>query len=128
MLRQRLGPGGDGQDGLRERHDLISAAIDLIVDDAVTAAANHPARYLTALLGPRPSDPGHAAGWDRRVRAVEAWRHHRLGLTYGQAAAGPDASPSEQALGPIPDDPIAALTRRRILEHTRATLDLGVSR
>jgi hypothetical protein len=124
MLRRRLGPGGDGQDGLRERHDLISAAIDLIVDDAV----NHPARYLTALLGPRPSDPGNAPGWDRQARAVEAWRHHHLGLTYGQAAADPDASPSEQALGPIPDDPIAALSRRRILEHTRTTLDLGVSR
>ena len=128
MLHQRLSTGGDGQDGLRERHDLISAAIDLIVDDAVAAAVNHPARYLTTMLGPRPSDPGNAATWDRRVRAIEAWRHHHLGLSYGQAAAGPDATPSEQALGPIPDDPIAALSRRRILEHTRSTLDLGVSR
>jgi conjugative relaxase-like TrwC/TraI family protein len=128
MLHQRLSTGCDSQDGLRERHDLISAAIGLIVDDAVTAAAVRPARYLTALLGPRPAEPAAAAGWDRRVRTVEAWRHHHLGLGYGQPAAGPDASPSEQALGPNPDDPFDAIARRRILERTQGTLDLGVGR
>jgi hypothetical protein len=129
MLRQRLATDRDGPDqaGLTERHDLISAAIDLIVDDAVAAAAAHPARYLTALLGPRPTGPADADSWDSRVRSVEAWRHHHLGLTYGQAAAGADAPPSEQALGPIPDDPIAALSRRRILARSQSTLDLGVS-
>jgi conjugative relaxase-like TrwC/TraI family protein len=129
MLRQRLtGGDGAGRAGLRERHDLISAAIDLIVDDAVAAAVAHPARYLTALLGPRPAEPADAADWDRRMRAVEAWRHHHLGLPYGQPAAGPDAPPSEQALGPIPDNPIDALGRRRILDRTQATLDLGAGR
>ena len=130
LLNQRLAVAADDAQraGLTERHDLISAAIDLIVDQAVTAAAAHPAAYLTNLLGPRPADPDDAVSWDRRVRNVEAWRHHHLGIGYGQPLAGPDASPSEQALGPIPDDPIAALSRRRILEHTQTTLDLGISR
>jgi len=130
MLRQRLATGGDGTDqaGLRERHDLISAAIDLIVDDAVAAAVAHPTRYLAALLGPRPAEPAAQVDWDRRVRRVEAWRHHHLGLTYGQPAAGPNAPPSDQALGPIPDNPIDALSRRRILDRSQNTLDLGVSR
>jgi hypothetical protein len=131
MLRQRRSAAADSVDqraGLRERHDLLSVAIDLIVDDAVATAVAHPARYLTALLGPRPTGPGAAADWDRRVRNIEAWRHHHLGLGYGQAAAGPHAPPSEQALGPISDDPIEALGRRRILDHCQTTLDLGVSR
>jgi AAA domain len=118
----------DQRAGLRERHDLLSAAIDLIVDDAVATAVAQPARYLTALLGPRPTGPDAAADWDRRVRAVEAWRHHHLGLVYGQTAAGPHAPPSEQALGPTSDDPIEALGRRRILDRSQTTLDLGVSR
>ena len=106
---------------------MISAAIDLIVDDAIAAAATHPATYLTALLGARPADGDAATRWDRAARSVEAWRHHHLGLNYGQPAAGPDAPPSHQALGPIPDDPIAQLSRRRILNRAQSTLDLGVS-
>ena len=132
MLRQRQSAVTDSVEeraGLRERHDLITAAIDLVVDDAVAAAVAHPPRYLTALLGNRPDGgPDVAADWDRRARSVEAWRHHHLGLGYGQPAAGPDAPPSEQALGPISDDPIEALTRRRILDRCQSTLDLGVSR
>jgi hypothetical protein len=130
LLRQRQLSTTDSVEqraGLRERHDLISAAIDLIVDDDVTAAIAHPARYLTALVGPRPTGPT-AADWDRGVRAVEAWRHHHVGLAYGQGPAGPEAAPSEQALGPTPDDPIQALAWRRILDRCRTTLDLGVSR
>jgi hypothetical protein len=131
MLRQRKAAAGDGIDqryALRERHDLISAAIDLIVDDAMAAAVAHPAQYLTALLGPRPDDPTGSTGWDRRARKVEAWRHHHLGLAYGQPAAGPDAPPSHQALGPPTDNPIEALARRRILDRSQSTLDIGLSR
>jgi hypothetical protein len=129
MLRKRrsAATGSVERAGLRERDDLLSAAIDLIVDDAVASAIAQPARYLTALLGPRPTGAG-AADWDRPVRAVEAWRHHHLGLHYGQAAAGPHAPPSEQALGPVSDDSIEALGRRRILDRCQTTLDLGISR
>jgi hypothetical protein len=98
------------------------------VDDAVAAAANHPARYLTVLLGPDPPDPGNAPGWDGQVSAVEASRHHHLGLTYGQPTAGPDASPSEQALGPISDDPSPPSAGGASSTTPKPTLDLGVSR
>ncbi|MDQ1391776.1 MAG: hypothetical protein QOF30_753, partial [Acidimicrobiaceae bacterium] len=131
MLGQRQAAAdgvGEPGEGLRDRHDMLSAAIDLIVDDAMTAAASHPAAYLTGVLGPRPADDLPAAEWDRRARTIEAWRHHHLGLPYGQAAAGPDAPPSEQALGPPSNDPVEAMSRRRILDTSQATLDLGVSR
>jgi hypothetical protein len=127
MAAQQGGPDGDERRAaMRERHDLITAAIDLVVDDAMAAAAAAPAGYLTGLLGERPADPAAAGQWDRRARAVEAWRHHRLGLPYGQAAAGPEAPPSQQALGPPRADPIEEMSRRRILDRSQATLDLGV--
>ena len=131
MLRQRQASGVDEweqRSAMRERHDLVSAALDLVVDDAVAAAATRPARYLTALLGPRPCDAAGADSWDRRVRKVEAWRHHHLGLSYGQPAAAPSAPPSHQALGPPTDNPIDSLSRRRILDNCQNTFDLGVSR
>jgi hypothetical protein len=131
LLAQRQpaeeGDGGERAAGMRERHDLLSAAIDLIVDDAMAAAIVHPASYLTALLGARPADEGAAGDWDRRARTVEAWRHHRLGLPYGQPAADAGAPPSEQAVGPPSADPFEEMSRRRVLDRTQPTLDLGVS-
>jgi hypothetical protein len=131
LLAQRQpaeeGDGGERAAGMRERHDLLSAAIDLIVDDAMAAAIVHPASYLTALLGARPADEGAAGDWDRRARTVEAWRHHRLGLPYGQPAADAGAPPSEQAVGPPSADPFEEMSRRRVLDRTQSTLDLGVS-
>ncbi|MDQ1427981.1 MAG: hypothetical protein QOK39_1457, partial [Acidimicrobiaceae bacterium] len=71
MLRERQpapSAGAEGRAAMRERHDLVSAALDLIVDDAGTAAAAHPADYLTLLLGPRPDEPDRSDDWDRRAR------------------------------------------------------------
>ena len=118
----------DAQRPLRERHDVLTAALDLLVDHAAAKAATEPAAYLTDLLGPRPVDPDQAEDWDRRARQVETWRHHTLGLAYGQPGAPTSATPSERALGRIPADPGLAAFRARLLDHCQATLDLGVSR
>jgi conjugative relaxase-like TrwC/TraI family protein len=110
---------------LRDHHHAITLALDLLVDDAMRTAVSRPADYLVGFLGTRPPDPDRAEEWDRRARQVESWRHHTLGLPYGQPAAGPDAPPSEQALGRTPADPTAAIGRRQLVEHSQATLDLG---
>jgi len=118
----------DARRPLRERHDVLTAALDLLVDHAAAEAATEPAAYLADLLGPRPVDREQADDWDRRARQVETWRHHSLGLAYGQPGAPAGAPPSERALGPIPADPGLAALRARLLDHCQATLDLGVSR
>ena len=118
----------DAHRPIRERHDIVTRALDLLVDHATARAAAQPADYLTDLLGERPSDPDQAEAWDRRARQVETWRHHTLGLAYGQPGAPAAAAPSERALGPVPADPALAALRARLLDHCQATLDLGVSR
>ena len=117
----------DMQQPLRERHDTVTLALDLLVDHASTQAATQPASYLTDLLGDRPADPEPAAHWDRRARQVEAWRHHTLGVPYGQPAADRTAPPSERALGPVPEDPTLAVLRARLIDHCQVTFDLGAS-
>jgi conjugative relaxase-like TrwC/TraI family protein len=112
---------------VRERHEVVTLALDLLVDQAGARFAVEPAPYLTDLLGARPADPGQADSWDRRARQVETWRHHTLGLAYGQPGAPATAAPSERALGPVPDDPALATIRARLLDHCQATLDLGAS-
>jgi hypothetical protein len=114
------------QTDIRDRHRLLTTALDLQVDRAVAQVASRPAGYLVALLGNRPANATAATEWDQQARLIEAWRHHRLGLAYGRAAAQASRPPSEQALGPEPrDDVTAALQRRRLLDHAQTTLDLG---
>jgi conjugative relaxase-like TrwC/TraI family protein len=127
--RHRAASGAvDADRPIRERHDVVTRALDLLVDNAGAHAATQPANYLTDLLGDRPAEPEQAEAWDRRARQVETWRHHTLGLAYGQPGAPATAPPSERALGPIPPDPTLAALRARLLDHCQATLDLGVSR
>ncbi len=114
------------QAAVRDRHHLLVKALDLQVDRAVAQLASRTAGYLVALLGSRPVSAVAAAEWDRRARVIESWRHHRLGVPYGRAAADANRPPSEQALGPERrDDLTATLQRRRLLDHAQATLDLG---
>ena len=117
----------DAGDPLRERHGVLTRALDLLVDRAVAAAADQPPPYLVDLLGERPQEGDAAHAWDARARQVETWRHHTMGVAYGVAAAGRAVAPSERALGPVPDDPTLASLRARLLDHCQATLDLAGS-
>lgn len=131
VLAERLGGAfgdADAVGALRERHDVLTRALDLLVDRAMAAATDRPPPYLIDLLGERPSDSDTAHAWATRARHVETWRHHTLGLAYGVAAASPTATPSERALGPVPADPVVAGLRGRLLDHCQATLDLAASR
>jgi conjugative relaxase-like TrwC/TraI family protein len=56
MLNQRIAATRDGaqpHEALRKRHQLLTLAIDLLVDEAARRFAVQPAGYLTALLGPQ---------------------------------------------------------------------------
>lgn len=131
VLSERLlGAQGEADAGgaLLERHDIVTRALDLLVDRAVTAAADQPPPYLMDLLGERHPEGDAAQAWDARARQVETWRHHTMGLRYGVAGAGSTAPPSERALGPVPADPTLAGLRARLLDHCQATLDLAASR
>jgi hypothetical protein len=55
---------------------------------------------------------------------VEHYRHHALGLPYGQPAAPSTAPASEQALGPAPSDLIER-TRYERVRNPQPTLELG---
>ncbi|MGH9266546.1 MAG: hypothetical protein ACRD0D_00005, partial [Acidimicrobiales bacterium] len=110
---------------LRERHEVLTQALDLLVDRAVAAAADQPPPYLVDLLGERPPEGDAAQTWDARARQIETWRHHTMGVNYGVAAAGSAAPPSERALGPLPADPTLAGLRARLLDHCQTTLDLA---
>lgn len=124
--RLRAAEGAPGASrALRERHEVLTRALDLLVDRAAAAAADRPPPYLVDLLGPRPPEGEPARAWDVRARHVETWRHHTLGLAYGVAAAPPGAPPSERALGPVPADPARAAQRARLVDRCQATLDLG---
>jgi conjugative relaxase-like TrwC/TraI family protein len=118
----------DADTPVRERHQVVTLALDLLVDQAAARVTVEPAPYLTDLLGARPADPDQANAWDRRTRQVETWRHHTLGLAYGHPGAPASAAPSERALGPVPDDPALAALRARLLDHCQATLDVGATR
>jgi hypothetical protein len=109
----------------RDRLALLDAALNRQIDHAAARFTHQPAGYLTALLGNRPTDPAQASTWDRHALAIEHYRHHTLGLSYGADADPPSAVPSRRALGPPPADP----SERRL--HTRlaslqTTLDIGV--
>jgi conjugative relaxase-like TrwC/TraI family protein len=117
----------DASTPVRERHQVVTLALDVLVDEAGARSAVEPAPYLTDLLGARPAAPEQAEAWDRRARQVETWRHHTLGLAYGQPGAPGTAAPSERALGPVPADRALAALRARLLDRCQATLDLGAS-
>jgi conjugative relaxase-like TrwC/TraI family protein len=107
-----------------DRRRALAAALDRQVDHAVAQLAHSPAAYLTAFLGSRPPPPHRASTWDRHATAIEHYRHHVLGLSYGTPAAPATAIPAHQALGGLPADP--QQTRRYAdLTTLQATLDLG---
>jgi hypothetical protein len=130
VLTERLG-GADGNaealGPLRGRHEVLTVALDLLVDRAIEEAADRPPAYLVDLLGERPVEGEAADRWDIRARQVETWRHHTMGYAYGIPAAGGSASPSERALGPIPADPALAAARAQLLASCQVTLDLGAA-
>jgi len=106
----------------RERLTLLRAALARQLDTAAAHFAHHPAGYLTALLGDRPTNPNQASTWDQQATAIEHHRHHTLGLPHGTPAAEPTAPPRTQALGPPPADPD---DRQHDLARLQNTLDLG---
>ena len=112
---------------MRDRHQLITQALDLQVDRAIASIATSAPAYITDFLGHRPDDPDAADTWERRARHIETWRHHTLGLPYGSPAAPAQAAPSERALGPVPDHPVLALARGRLIHDCQTTLDLGAA-
>ena|GEM_PF-751430 len=85
----------------------VEAALDRQTVDALAHARAEPARYLTALLGPRPVGPDSAA-WDEAAGRVEHYRHHLAGLPYGTPAAPDSADPARYALGDRPTAPTTA--------------------
>ncbi|GAC1373524.1 MAG: hypothetical protein NVSMB4_00090 [Acidimicrobiales bacterium] len=112
---------------LRERHELLTHALDLRVDQAVTDTVTRAPTYLVDFLGDRPDNPAQAFDWDRRARNVETWRHHTLGLTPSRPAAPPTSPPSDRALGPAPEDATIAAQRARLITDSQATLDFGAT-
>lgn len=109
---------------LRTRLGLVDAALARQIDHAALALRQHPASYLTGFLGYRPTDPQGAARWNQRAITIEHYRHHVLGLPYGQPAAPAGAPASEQALGTRPTDPTALALYERV-RSAQQTLDLG---
>lgn len=103
--------------------DILTAALDAHVDQAVHRAANGdiPA-YLTGLLGPRHDD---TTRWDHDCREIETWRHYRLGLLFGHSAESDSDDPLLAALGPRPADRAGAYTWDR-LASGQDRLDLGL--
>ncbi|OHV34852.1 MULTISPECIES: MobF family relaxase [Pseudofrankia] len=85
----------------------LDAALDRQAVDAMARAKTEPARYLTALLGPRPTGPD-AETWDQAASRVERYRHRLAGLPYGAPAAPHAADPARYALGDRPADSTAA--------------------
>jgi hypothetical protein len=87
---------------LEERLALVEEALRSQVERAVSA----PAPYLQRILGPEPTDADARSGWRTAARAMEAYRHEKLGL-------GPEAGPLgeeglQHALGPRPKDHLVA--------------------
>ncbi len=125
--RERLGQRASQLDGdapaqrlaLRERVDLLDAAIERQVEVALATSQIVPPRYIAQLLGARATGE-QAANWDHRVRQVEQYRH-RHGYGPNDDAA-PLGSPSiEQALGPPPMDPVEHIAWRATAEMVTAS-------
>jgi len=123
LTRQQTSP--DQRPAATRRLELLDAALARQLDRAALHLTTHPAGYLTALLGPRPTESAGAADWERHALAVEHYRHHRLGLPYGTPGAPPTAPATEQALGPPPPHP-ADRARYQQLAGLQATLGLGL--
>jgi hypothetical protein len=103
---------------LEERLALVEEALRSQVERAVSA----PAPYLQRILGPEPTDSDARSGWRTAARAMEAYRHEKLGL-------GPEAGPLseeglQQALGPRPKDHLAA--QGWDAAHLAASTDVNV--
>jgi len=86
----------------------VEAALDRQTAEAVLRAANEPASYLTAMLGPRPTADSQAASWESAAGQVERYRHHHLGLPFGKPATPGASEPIRQALADRPTEPRAA--------------------
>ena len=94
-----------------------------------------------AARGARPENPAAASRWDRRALAVETYRHHRLGLSFGEATEITDGPPALQALADteraialLPNNPDTANEWRRgstlvekNKEYVQAARVIGVS-
>lgn len=105
-------------DGVARRLDALQAALDRQVRLATERAKATPPPYVLQLLGSRP--PGDLGReWDRAVRQVERYRHGH-GLSPDDLVTGCDLSPQEQALGPCPRSPAAAVAWRATLDSVMA--------
>jgi len=112
-----VGPAIGAEDALA----LIESALDRQVAHAIFRAAIDPAEYLTALLGARPNEEPHAAGWDSRAENVENFRHRELGLSYGiPAGECSETDPLRRAVGDIRTNPVIASGYDQILLLYRA--------
>lgn len=105
-------------DRVAQRLERLRAALDRQVRIAVEHALTRPPAYVTTLIGPRP---GGEAGqhWDGRVRQLEQYRHHH-GLSPNDLTTEPQFGPVEQALGPRPTAPAAALAWQTTLDALTA--------
>jgi conjugative relaxase-like TrwC/TraI family protein len=104
------------------RLERLHAAIERQVQTAVERARTNPPEYVTRLLGHRP--PGQAgAAWDTRVHQLESYRHHHGHSIYEHAAPAA-ATPSEQALGPRPENPAARIAWDNTAQALTAPLTL----
>src|SRR6266542_816116 len=92
----------DSRRVFHERLALAGAALARQLDRAATRLAVEPPVYLVGLLGPQPDDPRLAAQWRHRALAIEHYRHHVLGLSYGTPAAADGAPAAYRAIGPAP--------------------------
>jgi hypothetical protein len=111
--------GARAQEPVRQRLDVLDAALEAKVADAVDQASP----YLEEALGRRPADPKGRRTWDERATAIENYRHGTLGVepSSGQVGSG---SAIRAAIGPEPDDLAAAFAWR----HAARRIDREMER
>lgn len=107
---------------LEERLALVEEALRSQVERAVSA----PAPYLQRILGPEPTDADARSGWRTAARAMEAYRHEKLGL--GPEAGALSEEGLQHALGPRPNDYLAGQgwDAAHLAASTDANLDVDL--
>ena len=80
-------------DTVAERLERLRAALDNQINRAIEQARTNPPPYIVDLIGDDPGDAGRS--WDKRVRQLEAFRHHH-GLNPSDVATTPGAVPPNE--------------------------------
>jgi hypothetical protein len=120
QARVRRAFGSDVRSAL-DRLEVVDSALSSQRQRRIRQAAASPPSYVTALLGPKPAQPGRAVRWQQGLVEIEDWRRSNPTLTEKD---GQD--PWNAALGP-PVDGWNERKRRRLVANLRGVLrDVGI--